>query len=434
MVIVFPAPANSSLISTRAQRALPSEGARSIWEWSRDAWNPATNPDGLVCLGLAENALMHQRLLLRLLRNLQLPSSALTYGDGTSGTGRLKSVIARLLNRRFNPVIPVTPDQILVTNGCSAAIEHLTWATADAGEGLLLGRPYFRAFIKFAELRVCGEVIEVAFGDVDPFSVEAVQKYEEALLLARQNGTNVRALILCNPHNPLGQCYSKNTIIKFMQLCQKYQMHLISDEIYALSIWGDGVPFRSCLSIDTTNIIDPSLVHVTWGLSKDFGANGIRIGAIISQSNPNLLRAVDVPSIHSMSSSLAEYAMADILEDDEWVDSYISENHSLILKHYNIVQHWAEANDIIIRERVNAAFFVWINLGQAYRNRHPEYKADQHIEKKLMDQLLKQKVLLIAGSDCGSEEGGWFRMVFTVQQYTLEEGLSRVLISLEHKI
>ena len=58
-----------------------------------------------------------------------------------------------------------------------------------------------------------------------------------------------------------------------MKFCQKYRIHLISDEIYALSVFENpeapGAPdFVSVLSIDTKDIIDPHLVHVLWGMSK----------------------------------------------------------------------------------------------------------------------------------------------------------------------
>ena len=58
-----------------------------------------------------------------------------------------------------------------------------------------------------------------------------------------------------------------------MKFCQRHMIHLISDEIYALSVWQnpevpDAVTFESVLSIDTTGIIDLELVHVLWGMSK----------------------------------------------------------------------------------------------------------------------------------------------------------------------
>jgi 1-aminocyclopropane-1-carboxylate synthase len=66
-------------------------------------------------------------------------------------------------------------------------------------------------------------------------------------------------------------------MVKYMRLCQKYQIHLLSDEIYALTTFGtedvpNPVPFTSLLSIDKTDIIDPSLCHVIHGMSKVFSS------------------------------------------------------------------------------------------------------------------------------------------------------------------
>ena len=56
------------------------------------------------------------------------------------------------------------------------------------------------------------------------------------------------------------------------EIPQRSEIHLISDEIYALLIWQnpeapDAVSFESVLSIDTTGIMNPGLVHVLWGMS-----------------------------------------------------------------------------------------------------------------------------------------------------------------------
>lgn len=58
-----------------------------------------------------------------------------------------------------------------------------------------------------------------------------------------------------------------------MRLCQKLGIHLISDEVYGLSVWDNPenknpTPFKSVLSFDTENLIDPQMVHVVWGMSK----------------------------------------------------------------------------------------------------------------------------------------------------------------------
>ena len=75
---------------------------------------------------------------------------------------------------------------------------------ANPGEGLLLGRPFYTSFPNDVQHRTGVKTVTVAFEKVDPFSVEAVAKYEETLLRSEKEGVKVRGLILCSPHNPLG--------------------------------------------------------------------------------------------------------------------------------------------------------------------------------------------------------------------------------------
>ena len=56
-----------------------------------------------------------------------------------------------------------------------------------------------------------------------------------------------------------------------MALCEKNKIHLISDEVYALSTYsvdGEGSTFVSALSIDTRDLIDENRLHVLYGMSK----------------------------------------------------------------------------------------------------------------------------------------------------------------------
>lgn len=42
----------------------------------------------------------------------------------------------------------------------------------------------------------------------------------------------VRALILCNPHNPLGRVFTKDELVALLDFCRKWNMVVISDEIH----------------------------------------------------------------------------------------------------------------------------------------------------------------------------------------------------------
>ena len=379
---------------------------------------------------------MHEKLSEHVHMNLDLPHHAFTYGDGSSGSKRLRKAIANFLNDNFQPVTNVTSSQITVTNGCSSALEHISWAIANPGDAFLLGKPFYGTFLPDLSLRTGAKVIPVSFGDVDPLSLDAVEFYENALIAARKDGQRIAGIVLCNPHNPLGRCYSPEVIRRLMCLCQEYDAHLISDEIYALSVWENtvdkqpaSVSFQSCLAIDTRGLIDRSRIHVVWGMSKDFGANGLRLGAIISQDNPTLHAALVPVALYSSASSISDHAAANILEDTAWVQAYTSENRRKLSKRYEFVTAWARKNNITYAPGVNAAFFLWVDLGTVYRSRNPEAKVES-IDAELMAALLGRKVFLASGKQFGSERPGWFRIVFAHDINYLERGLRRVLEAL----
>lgn len=84
---------------------------------------------------------------------------------------------------------------------------------------------------------------------------------------------------------------SPGTLLEIAGFCQRHELHLISDEIYANSTFvnpsfPDAEPFTSLLSLDMVNVIAPERVHVLYGMSKDFCANGLRLGAIHTRNIP----------------------------------------------------------------------------------------------------------------------------------------------------
>jgi aspartate/methionine/tyrosine aminotransferase len=99
--------------------------------------------------------------------------------------------------------------------------------------------------------------------------------------------SRVKAVLICNPHNPLSVCYPKKALVECMEFCQERGLHLISDEIYALtslnSVSSNRTPFVSTLALTEPLVpegavkIDPSRVHVIWSASKLFGLSGLRV-------------------------------------------------------------------------------------------------------------------------------------------------------------
>ena len=427
-----------SNLSTRAITiSLPSPST-VIWDVLDNLWDPVYNASGFVSLGVAENALMHNELATRINAIADLPTTALTYGDGPTGSKRLKAALASFLTEGLKSVRPLESAHIVVTSGVTAAIEHASWALCNAGEGMLLGRPHYGAFLGDIEIRPGTLVVPVAFNSIDPISPDCVTAYRNALVRSNQAGPKIRALMLCNPHNPLGRCYSRATLVALMALCAEYSIHLISDEIYAFSTWSNTIdrhpapsPFTSVLSIDPAEAgLDPSQIHVLWGLSKDFGANGLRVGCIISQSNPSFLSAIRTVALHSAPSSLADHVAATLLEDSAFMTSYIRTNQTRLADSYAFVAGWAKRYSISYAAGANSAFFLWCDFSSAWRAKHRDDDKQETLTVQIMAALMSRKVFLASGHVFGSEREGWFRIVFSQPREYLEEGLRRIVQAL----
>lgn len=205
--------------------------------------------------------------------------------------------MVKLVTTYFHPAFSITVDQIIFTSGVTSLNSMCAMCLTDPGDGILLGQPIYGAFNGDLQVPSNCQLIYTPFHGDDPFSVQAVDRYEQIFLQAREKGVSIKALLICNPHNPLGRCYPRETLEALMRLCQMYQIHLISDEVYALSVYGEDSSggFVSILSIDPAPLgVDPALIHVLYGMSKDFAAAGLRLGCLISQNEKFLQAALSI--------------------------------------------------------------------------------------------------------------------------------------------
>ncbi|OQD59966.1 hypothetical protein PENPOL_c036G10679 [Penicillium polonicum] len=390
----------------------------------KDPWSPESNPQGIVNLGLAENSLMQEEMKAFIKSHICVESHALTYGDGFTGSIKLKEAFCHFLNRHFQPYTPIAPSHMSITAGASNAIECCAWSLCDQDDYVLIGRPYWTTFRNMFGNRANVNILEVQFELLDPFGLEAVKCFKQAHARATEEGKNVKAILLCSPNNPLGRCYPEEVLQAYMRLCNELDIHLISDELYALSVWGNPeidnpVPFKSVLSLKVETLMNPEKLHVVWGMSKDFGATGLRIGCLISQSNKQFLNACESISLFSFPSSLADNAVAELLADDSFTEHFIALNRARLSDNYQHVTRFLKAHEISYSQS-NATLFVWVNLGAMVKNRAAT-------DGDILERLRQKKVYITSGSTYASEKPGWFRIVIAHHKPVLDEGLKRIV-------
>ncbi|KAI5206127.1 PLP-dependent transferase [Aureobasidium subglaciale] len=353
------------------------------------------NPTGIVDMGTAENHIMTKDVSDFANSKIETTSKTFTYGEGPWGSKRLRTAMAKHMTKYFNPVSEVQPGDMVFANGITSLSE-------------LFG-------IK---------CVFVPSDGIDQFSPAIVHQYEKTLLDAEANGTKIRALLLCNPHNPLGRCYPLTTIIALMQLCHKYSLHLLADEVYALSVFdASAVPFTSVLAFDSSPYISSEYLHMVYGFSKDFAAGGLRLGCLYSK-NQELLNAVSAVGQFAWSGSLNQLFAAEMLEDEEWLDAFLAKSRGVLKERYEKCRAMLDEFGIEYEEGISAGFFVWVNL-RPYLHLST-YTDEWEAEKALVAKMEAEKVYITQGSLLQSEVAGWFRIIYSQEDEVLEEGFKRL--------
>ncbi|KAF2460669.1 pyridoxal phosphate-dependent transferase [Lineolata rhizophorae] len=399
-----------------------------------DIYDPDRNPNGIVNIGTAENYEMLTEVADRFRDGIRYHSGEFNYGEGPWGSRRLRTAMAKFMERNLKSIHPIDPEKILFASGCTAIFEMLGFALADPGEGLLVSRPCYAAFQDDFELKAKMKCVFVSFGDIDQFSPAAVDCYEKALIEAHRNGTKVRALMLCNPHNPLGRCYPRETIIGLMKLCAKYSVHLLSDEIYALSVFpvdesnGKTEAFESVLSFDTTPYLDSNYLHAVYGMSKDLASGGLRMGCIYTQ-NDALMRALCAMSKFHWSGTADERLATEMLEDETWLEQFNRTSRARLARSSKVAREALHRAGVAYSKGSNAGFFLWIDL----RPWLPKVKGGDKwaSEMALWEQLMQNKVFMTPGRGQQAEEPGYFRLIFSQPEHVIKVGMQRVKKTLD---
>lgn len=258
--------------------------------------------------------------------------------------------------------------------------------------------------------------------------MEGVQEYESEIQRTIHAGKRIRAMVLCHPHNPLGRCYTTETLIAMMKLCDKYAIHLLVDEIYALSVYHipndpKAVAFKSILSFDTDQYIRPTYLHHLYGTSKDAAAGGIRLGCLYTR-NSDLMKAVRSINQFHWSGNVHEKIATLMLENFEWQDSFLSHSRHKLAERNMMCRGLLEKHGIDYRQGSNAGFFLWIDL----RPWLPTVAADEDpwkAEDELTQKLFKAKVFITSGKELSAECPGFYRFIFTQEGDVVTEALRR---------
>jgi N-succinyldiaminopimelate aminotransferase len=158
------------------------------------------------------------------------------------------------------------PDrEIVVTSGCTEAIFASIAAICDVGDEVILFQPYYDSYR--ASVCMAGAIPKV----VTLLPPDGTQGWHfDPQQLERAFSERTRAILLNSPHNPTGKVFTRQELELIAQLCRKYNVICISDEVYEHLVYsGVHTPMATLL---------PELTITLSSLGKSFSLTGWKIG------------------------------------------------------------------------------------------------------------------------------------------------------------
>lgn len=165
----------------------------------------------------------------------------------------------------------IAPENIIVTAGGSEGILLTFLACMNPGDEMIMVEPGYANYISFAV--TAGIVVKTVTSYIeDGFKLPPMEAFEEVIT------PKTRAILLCNPGNPTGAVYSPEDLQKIKELVLKYDLYLISDEVYREFVYTDE-PYVSVMSLGI-----PENAILIDSVSKRYSECGIRIGMIVTHN------------------------------------------------------------------------------------------------------------------------------------------------------
>lgn len=303
----------------------------------------------------------------------------------------------------------IKKEWIVITPGVVSGLNISVNEFIEKGEGVIVQPPIYPPFYKVIEnseaLALNNELIRV--------DGKYEMNFEELELQAKQ----AKMLILCSPHNPTGRVWKKLELDKLVDICEKNDLLLISDEVHSDLIIGDNkhIPVASI----SPEIENNSITFIS--PSKTFNLAGLSTSIAIISNEDIRKRFVEnmernkIPGTNTFGKLSLQSAYE---KGEDWLEElliYIEENMDYAIK-------YIEENIPEIKiEKPEGMYLMWLDFR--------ELKRDQARLNKIL--IEEGRILLNDGSTYGDGGNGFFRLNIACPREILKDGLNRIKKSVE---
>ena len=176
--------------------------------------------------------------------------------------------------------IDITVDELIVTVAGSESVNLALEITCNPGDEVIVLEPFYTNYNTFAFMN--GLTLKAIPTDIrNGFQIPPIEEFEKAIT------DKTKAILVCNPGNPTGTQYSKESMLALGEIARKHDLFLLSDEVYREFCYTDE-PHFSAMNI-------PGLeqnVILFDSVSKRYNLCGARVGCIISHNKDVMAAAM----------------------------------------------------------------------------------------------------------------------------------------------
>ena len=194
----------------------------------------------------------------------QMRAGRTRYAEGR-GEANTRLALARLYTRQTGRSI--SEDQFIFLPGTQTALYAAMMAVVNEGDEVLMADPYYATY---------EGVIAAAGGIPVPIKVDPDHGFHlKAAALEAFITPKTRVLLMNTPSNPTGAVFTRSEIEKIGKVCEKHDLWIISDEVYATMTYGNTV-FSSPFDVPE---LEKRTIVVS-SISKSHALPGFRCGWI----------------------------------------------------------------------------------------------------------------------------------------------------------
>ena len=327
---------------------------------------------------------------------------------GVFGYSRWKNdeflaAVAHWFQQRFNTRIDT--ESVVYGPSVIYMVSELIRLWSKPDDGVVVHTPAYDAFYKAIEGN--GRRVVAVEMEKQAAGWQGNMAALEAALAKPEN----KIMLLCSPQNPTGKVWTRDELTQIAELCERYDVAVISDEIHMDMVWGEHrhTPWTAValskwalLTSGSKSFNIPALTGA-YGLIGDEESRNGYLSALKGRDG------LSSPSVLALTAHIAAYQ-----QGGPWLDAlrgYLEENLLYIAQEVN------RAFPKLNWQPPEATYLAWIDL-------RPLNIDDRALQKVLIEQ---QKVAIMPGYTYGKEGNGFVRLNAGCPRSKLEQGVQRLI-------